>query len=133
MKKLLSSMLLIIVSTNAMAEWTLIGGSDSSDLYADFNSVQKNGNKVKMWILYDYKQPVKDTTGVESLSLVTLDEFDCVNVTSRALSISRYTGNMQKGTMISKSDYGVGESTHEIIVPNTIGKTTWIFACGKKK
>ena len=46
MKKLL--LVLLLVSAPAWAEWTLVGGNDNFDFYADLATIRKKGNTVKM-------------------------------------------------------------------------------------
>ena len=46
--------MLLVTSTNAMAEWTTVG-TFYGDNYYDTQSIVRNGNKVKMWSLFDYK------------------------------------------------------------------------------
>ena len=49
-----------------MAEWIKIGESNNKGgytAYADLTSIRKASNKVKMWVLFDYKIEQK-TSGV---------------------------------------------------------------------
>lgn len=131
MKKLLVTILLTFISTSAMAEWTLINGNENITLYADVKSKRKLGNKVKMWTLFDLKAP-DSYEGKQILSFVSLDEYDCVNETSRLLSVSFYSENMQKGSMINTTNYAVGQNSHKPITPNTMEESAWLKACGKK-
>lgn len=132
MKKLLVTILLTFISTSAMAEWTLINGNENITLYADVKSKRKLGNKVKMWTLFDSKVQ-QNVRGYESyLSAVSLDEYDCVNVTKKVLSANFYSQNMQKGSVIYSSNYTVRESAHDPVTPNTLDQAAWEEACGKK-
>ena len=49
-------LILTLVSTSAMAEWTLVGANDLGiTTYVDLDTIHKAGNTFKMWSLYDYK------------------------------------------------------------------------------
>jgi hypothetical protein len=132
MKKLLLAILLTIISTSAMAEWTLINFSDSSYVYADAKSKRKVGNKVKMWTLFDFKVPKSFSNNESYLSFVSFVEYDCVNVTKKYLASNFYSENMQKGQLIRGATYPDNETTNDPIVPNTLDESAWEKACGKK-
>jgi hypothetical protein len=48
---------LAIVSSNVAAEWTSVGKNNSFTGYVDFISIEKNGNRVRIWSMNDYKVP----------------------------------------------------------------------------
>lgn len=54
MKKIILLMLLV-TSTNTMAEWATVGTFYGDNYYYDTQSIVRNGNKVKIWSLFDYK------------------------------------------------------------------------------
>ncbi|HET6491804.1 MAG TPA: hypothetical protein VFG44_02415 [Burkholderiales bacterium] len=41
----------------ALAEWIKMGGNDSVDAYMDLNLLEKKGEYVLSWRLYDYRSP----------------------------------------------------------------------------
>ena len=55
MHKAILMMLLAVVSSSAMAEWTVVNENKEFIQYADLATIRKLGNKVKMWGLNDYK------------------------------------------------------------------------------
>ncbi len=115
-----------------MAEWTLIEFNDETMVYADVKTKQKLGNKVKMWILYDFIHPkISAAENQPYLSLVTLDEYDCVNATKKLLVGSMYKENMQKGKNIGTITFKVNETIHEPIIPNTLEAASFEKACRK--
>jgi len=67
MKKLFLTLMLVVLSSNAMAEWVEIGATDNSTLYFDSNTIRKSGNKVKMWSLSDFNS-VEEVSGDKFLS-----------------------------------------------------------------
>jgi len=72
--------MLSIVSSNAMAEWVYVTETKKEEekadgfiAYADPASIRKTGNRVKMWVMYDYYR-------VRELGIISArhkEEFDC--------------------------------------------------------
>ena len=98
MNKLLLTLTLALLSTNAMATWTRVGRSDELGgggvtVYVDYDTIQKSGNKVKMWTLKDYKAE-QETGGVKYLSFKIQKEFNCDDGQNRYLTHLVFSGNM---------------------------------------
>jgi len=55
MRKSILAMLLVAASGSAGAEWTQVGTSDTSTVYADPATISKDGNIAKMWHLLDFR------------------------------------------------------------------------------
>jgi len=134
MKKIVV-LLLLMVSTNVMAEWTNIGDSDSGEatVYVDIGAIKKKGHKVKMLKLLDYKA-VQKLGNDTYLSQITHSEYDCEEETSRMLDVFMYSENMRQGKIVNslsniKND-GISISS---IIPGTIQEALFKIACSKKK
>ena len=128
MKKL-TLLLLLLVSTSVFAEWTKVGGTDDMTSYADFGTIKRKGNKVKMWGLYDFKTVQK--VGNDSfLSSVSRNEYDCEEETVRLLDFYWYSGNMRQGEIVVSSTNLKRES--KSIMPDTFNDDFLKIACGKK-
>jgi hypothetical protein len=58
MKKLMQTLMLIVLSSSAMAKWVEVSSSDDLGItvYADPSSIRKADNKLKMWFMSDYKK-----------------------------------------------------------------------------
>ena len=125
---ILAAILLTLTSTSAMAEWTYLTSSKDANYYVDNNELRKNGNKVKMWAIIDFKSTQK-LSSYTYLSMKSLFEFDCVEVTAVTSSVNFFSGNMSSGDMIfhHKTD-----PTPHDIAPDSSMKTLWETACGKK-
>ncbi len=130
MHKTILMLLLAVVSSSAMAEWVVI--SDSDDLgitvYADPSSIRKSGNKVKMWILFDFSS-VHEASGTKSLSSMVQDEFDCKEEQLKTLHFTWYSKNMGRGDVVYTGKKYAKNWTP--VYPDSSGKTLWKFACGK--
>ena len=130
MKKVLV-LLLLMVSTSVFAEWTEVGQSAANGMtaYADFGTIKRKGNKVKMWRLYDFKTVQK--VGNDSfLSSVSRNEYDCEEETVRLLDFYWYSGNMRQGEIVVSSTNIKRES--KSIMPDTFNDDLLKIACGKK-
>jgi hypothetical protein len=146
MKKIIMTILLI-VSTNALAEWVYLTSSSDSKVYFNSKPTKKRGHKVKLWTLQDYEKPQllgeeSVQTGSASLdrvlgyqenkyykSLVKINEYDCAEETSTRIGITAYSDNMGAGENIESSN---DRSSPSEIIPDTIGEAEFEFACNKK-
>ena len=131
MKKLLLTLMLAFVSGSAMAEWVEIGSNDfiGSTFYADTGTISKSSNKVKMWVMYDYKtaHDAGEDFG-KYMSTKSHNEYDCKETKVRVTYQARFSKNMGKGkkeveTSINFDWYPVEPDTHDELL--------WKIACGK--
>ena len=128
--KLLIAALLAVFSTGAMAEWTYLTSSEDKtlDVYIDKTTIRKRGNVAKMWDLSDFKAPKEAASG-SHLSSRALNEYDCVEIRSRLLTITDFSGNMGSGQIIFNHQYD--DSKWADIAPGTIGMDLLKAACKK--
>jgi hypothetical protein len=100
MKKILM-MLMLLVSTNVFAvDWVVAGGNDIFTHYVDPQSIKRDGNKVKAWVLYDFKSSQVGVGNKTSMSAVDRDEYDCFEDTVRSMDIYEYSGKMGTGDIV---------------------------------
>lgn len=94
----------VIMSDQAIADWSMISNSKKESLYFDGSRVQKSGYKSKLWTLSDLANPEPYTSlGKLFLSLVTQSEFDCKEFQTRVIYIAFFTGKMGTGETIFAS------------------------------
>lgn len=110
-------------------EWEKISeSSDGATVYYAPDTIRKNGDRVKMWYLYDYKN-AQDPFSEPYLSKKAQFEDDCKEEQIRLLAFSVHSGNMGAGEVVySNSD----PLKWEPVWPSSIGETMWKFACGIK-
>ncbi|TXI18497.1 MAG: hypothetical protein E6Q62_06555 [Nitrosomonas sp.] len=128
MKKLALALALAFASTQVMAEWTPLGESELKGgytAYADLASIRKAGNRVKMWILLDYKIEQK-ASGIVFLSEKIRREFDCEAEQMRTLAFSLFSWNMEKGDLIRSYSQ---PQKWEKIQPGSMDEVEWKEAC----
>ena len=128
MKKL-TLLLLLIVSTNVLSDWTEIVDNTDLTSYIDFGTIKRKGNKVKMWSLRDLKMVQKLGENDSFLSSVTHEEYDCEEETIRTLDFYFYSGNMRGGEVVTSQSNIKQEPIS--IPPDSYSENTFKIACGK--
>jgi len=131
MKKLLFTLMLVIVSSGVMAELVEVAksgeGTEETDfiiVYADPDTIRKKGNKAKMWVLIDYKI-IEEEYGATSVR--QREEYDCKEKKQRIFFIAFYTGHMGKGeTVLIHSE---PEARWQQLPTGSIGRITLEYAC----
>lgn len=131
----LTWLLIIIVALSngpVYAEWVGIFFTKNAggyDVYVDPHTVQRKGDLVKMWVLYDYKTRQSATTGITHLSDSIQVEANCTEKLQRRHAYTWWSGNMGDGNVVFTYS---GEGNWIPIQSGTIGHTVWSFACSKK-
>ena len=121
--------LLLLSSGPAYAEWVAIGSSDDGvTAYADPDTIRRNEEMVKMWILLDFKT----TQAVASdliLSIKGQEEYDCDGKRRRLLIFSEFSGNMGGGKEVYSTS---GNGNWDPVAPGGVVQALWTYACGEK-
>ncbi len=92
--------LLIFFVNPVWAKWTRISESSKFVLYLDRATIQKKDSHRTVWVLHDLKK--QDPEGERSIRL--LHEYDCQGGRIRLLATSTHSGQMTKGSVLSKID-----------------------------
>jgi hypothetical protein len=128
MKILLLTFILALISTNTMAEWTEVGESDVKGgytAYANLASIRKASDRVKMWILFDYKVEQK-ASGVIFSSKEIRREYDCIGKHVRVLAFKLFSWNMARGELVRS--YNQPQKWEEV-QPDSMDETEMKVAC----
>lgn len=123
------TLLALTVCTSAMAEWKEISTDDEVTVLVNPSSIRKNGNKVKLWSMFDYEKP-QDLSGDAYLSAKYQDEFDCKEEQSRSLYISIHSKNMGAGRVVFTNAV---TSEWRPVPPDTVQEILMKYACRKRK
>ncbi len=120
-------LLLVTVSSHATAEWINISTKDNgSAIYADPTTIEKSGDRTKMWILFDYRKAIIES-GDKIMSIKKHEEYDCNNSQARLLYLSKHSGRFTEGKVVYVNDIPYNEWIP--IVPGSIPEDLWRYAC----
>jgi hypothetical protein len=115
------------------AEWVDVAGKREKGLtvytvYVDTESIQRNGDIVTLWALFDY-MTIQSIVGGPWLSSKTRREYDCVEERGRLVGYMTFTGNMGSGEAVySNSSQGAWEP----MACDNIDRKLWEVACSRK-
>ena len=126
---MLLSVVLGIVSANALAEWSLLASGDGKDIYVDRSTIRRSGKTVKMWDMFDYWTPQQRGDAMHYMSSKAQVEYDCINERARLLYFSNHSGS--KGGGETLTDQTVSAPSWAPIAPESIVEAYWKIACGK--
>ena len=132
MKKLLVTLMLVAICSNAMAKWVEVISipEEGITLYADPATISMSGKIAKMQELLDFKSGENIPDNKLIYSLVSRMEYDCENEQVRALNYVGFTENMGRGTRV-EDDSAPGAEWKSIEIDGISMKKMWEFACGK--
>lgn len=125
-------MLLLMISGNVMAEWTLIG----ENYYADFSSIHKKNNNIKIWFMNNFKSPMTVNKNVY-LSAAHKFEFNCEEEQFKVLETYIYSEKSLMGNSLNfKSEILTSELNYFFAwsspPPNTWHQFLMHLTCDKK-
>jgi hypothetical protein len=123
------SFLVLIQSTNTMAEWSAVGAGDYiATAYADRATIKRNGAMVSMSGMYDFKRQDYTPEGKGLYSTVVLREYDCDKRRVRLLSSIDFAGQMGTGAAVDTSTH---TGRWEDVVAGALDEAFWKIACSR--
>ena len=129
MNKLLLILTLTIISSNVLADWTLVRTGKESDEYVDSATIRISGNLAKMWSLTNISKNIKNIRpGEKAFAVKTVREYDCKEHKSRALFVAWYNDYMGTGGIERSSESP--DAKWKEVTPG-IRESCWKIACGK--
>ncbi len=137
MQKIILMLFLVAVSSNAVAEWVVIGVNDGGNIYADSSTILEEGEQIKIWALADYEMPRFFGKLKPYKSIKVQTEFDCKEKQSRGLAYIIFSGNMASGESENISVSGISGSDTDPkkfrpVQPSGAGHALLNFACKKR-
>jgi hypothetical protein len=125
--RVIASLLLLLLCTGAIAEWTPVGAGDYiASAYADRATLQRSGATAKMSGMYDFKRQDFTPAGLGLYSTVVLREYDCDKRRVRLLSSIDFAGQMGSGVAVDTSSRA---GRWEEIVAGALDEAFWNVAC----
>jgi len=126
MQKLLLTLMLVLISTSAMAKWVEVGSTEKFIAYADPATIQKTDNIVSMWVLIDYKT-VQTNASKPYMSKLGIRKYDCKEKQNLATIKTLHSKNMGVGNYVGI----IGSRPWLPVSPGTTTELFWKLACGK--
>ena len=129
MKKLLLFFALLFITTSAYAEWIYFSKNVGGDIFFyDKSNVKRNGDKVKVWTYMNTLPDDKEAKSLNTGSGRSLEEIDCVNETSKRLTLHIFTKIDLEGDM---RNVPITNPTITYIVPDSTHATLMKLVCKK--
>ena len=100
MRRTILLMVMATLSGNVVADWKSVGSNDSNYLFADIASIRKDGSKVKMLDMIDFKTRQLENDKFYQSSMAEA-EYDCKENRYRNLSVTLYPFRRGGGDAIS--------------------------------
>ena len=104
MKTLLLILSLLLVTTNAYAEWIKYGETATSEYFYKDDSIQFHNELMKVWLKINFKKPQNPVYGRKELTFEmptkswdSYDEMNCKTYESRNLFFTLWTEHDLKG------------------------------------
>lgn len=120
-------------SVPAHAEWRPVShaqGAGGFTIYVDPTTILRQGDLVKMFVLYDFKF-VQAIKGKSYLSATWLQQFDCAEPRSRPLAYKYHSDNIGNGkVMFAGDDEGNKWSP---VAPKSAAAILWNIGCAKDR
>lgn len=120
-------------SVPAHAGWRPISyaaGSGGFTIYVDPAAILREGDLVKMLVLYDFRF-VQAINGKSYLSATWQQQFDCAGHRSRHLSYRYHSDNMANGKVMLAGDEG--SNKWSAVAPKSAAGILWDIACSKER
>jgi hypothetical protein len=114
------------------AGWELTGKEDDLTHYHDKSTIKINDLTAQMWVMYDFPEVRTNTDGGRYKSAKSLLAFNCKYETLAMVSVIQYSGSTGTGEVVLSDTFNESEWIWDRIVPNTLVKTEWDIACGKR-
>jgi hypothetical protein len=120
-------------ASSAWGQWIKMGGNDTVDAYMDLNLLERKGDYVLSWRLYDYRAPQKSANNQIFRSAATLVATRCAERTEAMLSFKQYAEAMGKGSVIATREIPREEWQVNRITEGSIGEALNKVACERFK
>jgi hypothetical protein len=133
MKARIAFIALALASSQASAEWELVGESgDGSKFFMDFSTGRQQGKYMLVWGRVDLPK-AEVFQGKIHNSLKVLRVFDCEEYRFASKSAAYYSGKSGTGEIVYSFSAEMYEVEFSDVVPGTVVEDNLNRACGKRK
>ena len=109
------------------ADWAAVGLFEQGTFYIDRDSIAREGETRKVWIMLDYRQPKTNSHGQAYRSTRSLQQIQCKTQQVKTLSLAFYKGTRGAGDVLSSE--GVIQEWQPIPPDSVLAKMAWTV-CG---
>jgi len=120
---------LLVITSSSMADWTMLGKGEGRTSYIDLSTIHKQGNLVKVWVLYDFLNEAETQDGYKFLSSAVQMEVNCEEEQIHIVLMSAYSKNMAQGITVMPNKES--QNKWHSAAPNTGESNVMKVACGK--
>jgi hypothetical protein len=122
---------LLLLGSQAWADWNFIGRTPEFTMYGDPTSIQRHGTIAKVWVMGDYKTVQSSRFPPPLLwlnyqSVKELKEYDCANGWHRTVRTAVFAARLAKGDPLYTFDSG---ATFAPMVSTPIDLAQFQFGC----
>jgi hypothetical protein len=121
-----AALLAIACSAASAGVWIEMSRNDDYAAYADPSTIRREGDLVKMWSMFDYKNLQPGPGGKPYLSTRRHFEYDCKQRRARALGASVHAVKAGNGEALIATDARLGWSK---VAPDSADDFLLKFAC----
>lgn len=114
------------------AKWLPIGSTSSASVYFDKTPILKDGNFLKSWVLWAYKEEQRYKSGEKFQSSLQMTLFNCKDRTSVVRQVVNYSSSSGNGEVTSAETFQKDDLKFADIVPGSIGEDLVNHACKAK-
>ena len=95
LKKIIIPCVMATTVVSAFAEWTYVAENAKDNFYIDYDTIRKDGNLRKFWLVHNFNQKERG-----AMSIRSREEIDCKEEHGRTLSLSAHSESMANGKKI---------------------------------
>jgi hypothetical protein len=96
--------------------------------YVNPSTIHKDGNKVKMWYMKDFKS-MQEEAADRFMSITFQGEYDCKETRSRILAFTWYKENKGEGNVVYTE---TAPAEWNPVFPGSVEETVFKYACERK-
>jgi hypothetical protein len=118
--------LAMLFSTNAAADWVSVEANEDLEAYVDLGTKVKNGSKVTLMELFNYKGEPGNANGESYSSSIMQEEYDCAKGERRRLYLSAFASPMANGNVVLRNE---APGNWKPVLRHSVGEVLWKVAC----
>ena len=113
------------------SRWFEVGSGSETTVYADTQSMRRNGPKVKVWLKWVYAKALETKSYPKKnyLSEKALAIYHCADRTSTTIQVIRYVDTDVSGEVVESASILEANVDYHDVAPETIGESILDYVC----